>query len=232
MGEYYAANDQPDKAIQYFDQAITQNPKLAEAHYDLARLYDQLGNYEDAKVESLNAIDSSPTPKYRNNLGNIYFKHLHYEEAIKEYGKNKEYPLSALESANIYWRLEYLSQAISYQNQAIDWLNDNTIMTKPENEDAWNFEVASTKRLKLITLEEKKSYAYYCLSVSLYLQGDSEGAEKALQKLHDLNIDPKATIDELLSADLDGLVEANANFAEPVAAYKALYLKNYPTNIP
>ncbi len=232
LGEYYAANDQPDKAVPYFEQAITQNPKLAEAHYDLARLYDQSGNYEDAKVESLNAIDSSPTPKYRNNLGNIYFKQLHYEEAIKEYGKNKEYPLSALESAKIYWRLEYLSQAISYQNQAIDWLNDKTIMTKPENEDTWDFEAAPAKRFKLVTLEEKKSYAYYCLSVSLYLQGDSEGAEKTLQKLRDLNFDHPVTIDELLAADLDALIQANGNFEKPVAAYKALYLKNSPTDIP
>ena len=183
LGEFYAANHQPDKAVQYYEQAIEQNPKLAEAHYDLAMLYDQQGNHESAKVESLKAIEISPTPKYRNNLGTIYFKQQHYEEAIKEYGKNKEYPLSALESAKIYWRLEYLSQALSYQKQAVEWLEDKTIMSKPENQDAWYFEIAPGKNIELVKLEEKKSYAYFCLSVSLYLQGDMEGAENEVQKV-------------------------------------------------
>ena len=224
LGEFYAANNQPDKAVQHYEQAIGQNPKLAEAHYDLAMLYDQQGDHEEAKVESLKAIDISPTPKYRNNLGTIYFKQRNYEAAIKEYGKNKEYPLSALESAKIYWRLEYLGQALSYQKQALEWLEDKTIMTKPENQDAWSFQIAPGKRIELITLEEKISYAYYCLSVSLYLQGDSEGAENEVQKMRDLNLARQADIDELLTADLDALVEANGSIAEPVAAYKQLYL--------
>ncbi|MDD1613395.1 MAG: tetratricopeptide repeat protein, partial [Methylococcaceae bacterium] len=200
LGEFYAANNQPDKAVQHYEQAIGQNPKLAEAHYDLAMLYDQQGDHEEAKVESLKAIDISPTPKYRNNLGTIYFKQRNYEAAIKEYGKNKEYPLSALESAKIYWRLEYLGQALSYQKQAIEWLEDKTIMTKPENQDAWSFQIAPGKRIELSTLEEKTSYAYYCLSVSLYLQGDSEGAENEVQKMRDLNLARQADIDELLTA--------------------------------
>ena len=166
LGEFYAANNQPDKAVQYYEQAIEQNPKLAEAHYDLAMLYDQQGNHEAAKVESLKAIEISPIPKYRNNLGTIYFKQQHYEEAIKEYGKNKEYPLSALESAKIYWRLEYLSQALSYQKQAVEWLEDKTIMSKPDNQEAWYFEIAPGKSIELVKLEEKKSYAYFCLSVT------------------------------------------------------------------
>jgi hypothetical protein len=224
LGEYYAANDQPDKAIQHYEQAIEQNPKLAEAHYDLAKLYDQQGNQESAKVESLKAIEISPTPKYRNNLATIFFKQLHYEEAIKEYGKNKEYPLSALESAKIYWRLEYLSQALSYQKQAIEWLDDKTIMGRPDNQEAWYFEIAPKKNIELINLDEKKSYAYFCLSVTLYLQGDMEGAENAVQKLRDLRVARQADINALLKADLDGLVQANGTFAEQVAVYKQLYL--------
>jgi len=224
LGEFYAANNQPDKAVQHYKQAIDQNPKLAEAHYDLAMLYDQQGDHESAKVESLKAIDSSPIPKYRNNLGTIYFKQHNYEEAIKEYARNKEYPLSALESAKIYWRLEYLSQALSYQKQAVEWLEDKTIMTKPENQDAWYFETVPGKGIELVTLEEKTSYAYYCLSVSLYLQGDMKGAENEVQKLRDLNLAHQANIDALLTADLDALVEANGSFAEQVAAYKQLYL--------
>ncbi len=224
LGEFYAANNQPEKAVQHYKQAIGQNPKLAEAHYVLAMLYDQQGNTEAAKVESLNAINISPTPKYRNNLGTIYFKQQHYEEAIKEYGKNKEYPLSALESAKIYWRLEYLSQALSYQKQAVEWLEDKTIMSKPDNQEAWYFEIAPGKNIELFGLDEKTSYAYFCLSVTLYLQGDMEGAENEVQKLRDLKVARQADINALLSADLDALVQANSSFAEQVASYKQLYL--------
>jgi len=224
LGEFYAANNQPDKAVQHYKQAIEQNPKLAEAHYALAMLYDQQGNPEAAKVESLNAINISPIPKYRNNLGTIYFKQQSYGDAIREYGKNKEYPLSALESAKIYWRLEYLSQALSYQKQAVEWLEDKTIMSKPDNQEAWYFEIAPGKNIELFGLDEKKSYAYFCLSVTLYLQGDMEGAENEVQKLRDLKVARQADINALLSADLDALVQANGSFAEQVAAYKQLYL--------
>ena len=161
LGEFYAINNQPDMAVKHFAAAIEQNPKLAEAHNDLAMLYVQQSDYEQAKVESLKAINIAPIAKYRNNLGIIYFKQQHFEEAIKEYGKNKEYPLSALESAEIYWRLEYLSQASSYQKQALEWLEDKTIMSKPENQEAWYFEITPGKEIVLSTPEEKMSYAYF-----------------------------------------------------------------------
>jgi tetratricopeptide (TPR) repeat protein len=224
LGEFYTANNEPDKAVQHYEQAIRQNPKLAEAHNDLAYYYEQQGDHEAAKVEYLRAIDIAPIPKYRNNLGALYFKLQHYEEAIKEYGRNMEYPLSALESARIYWRLEYLSQASSYQNQAIEWLEDKTIMTKPENQEPWYFKIGSGKEIELVTLDEKKSYAYYCLSVSFYLQGDLEGAEDAVQKRRDLKVARQADIQALLTADLDTLVQANVDFSAQIAAYKQLYL--------
>jgi len=224
LGDFYAANDQPDKAVQHYEQAIEQNPKLAEAHYNLAILYVQQNNQVSAKVEALKAIEISPTPKYRNNLGTIYFKQQNYGDAIREYGRNKEYPLSSLESAKIYWRLEYLSQALSYQKQAVEWLEDKTIMSKPDNQEAWYFEIAPKKNIELNSLDEKKSYAYFCLSVSFYLQGNMAGAENEVQKLRDLKIARQAVINSLLTADLDALVQANGRFAEQIAAYKKLYL--------
>jgi tetratricopeptide (TPR) repeat protein len=224
LGDFYAANNQPDKAVQHYEQAIEQNPKLAEAHYNLSRLYAQQNKQVSAKVEALKSIEISPTPKYRNNLGTIYFKQQNYGDAIREYGRNKEYPLSSLESAKIYWRLEYLSQALSYQKQAVEWLEDKTIMSKPDNQEAWYFEIASKKNIELTSLDEKKSYAYFCLSVSFYLQGDMAEAENEVQKLRDLKVGRQAVINSLLSADLDALVQANGRFAEQIAAYKKLYL--------
>ena len=224
LGEFYAAENQRDKAIKYYEQAIKLNSKLAEAHYDLAMLYEQQDNLVSAKVESMKALQISPTPKYRDNLGTIYFKLHRYEEAIREFARNKEYPLSALESAKIYWRLEYLSQAVSYQKQAVKWLEDNEIMDKPDNQEAWYFEIDFGKVIQLVNLEEKKSYALFCLSVSLYFQGDKEGAENEVKKIHDLKVTRQAYINSLLTADLNALVQANGTYAEQVAAYKQLYL--------
>ena len=233
LGEFYAINDQSAMAVKHFEAAIEQNPKLAEAHNDLAMLYEQQGDFEQAKVESLKAIDIATIAKYRNNLGTIYFKQQHFEEAIKEYGKNKEYPLSALESAEIYWRLEFLSQASNYQKQAIEWLEDKTIMSKPENQEAWFFEIPPGKEIVLPTLEDKKSYAYFCLSASLYLQGDREGAENRVQKLRDLKAARQADINTLITTKLDELVQANSHFAAQVDAYKKLYLEEKtPTKTP
>jgi tetratricopeptide (TPR) repeat protein len=226
LGEFFTAQEQPDKALPYFEQAIIQNPKLAEAHNALALFYEKLGDFETAKVESLEAIDTSPSavPRYRNNLGTIYFKQQHFEEAIKEYGKNKEYPLSMLESARVYWHLEYFSQATTNQNQAIEWLNNQIIMAKPENQEAWYFQVSPQKSVQLVTIEEKKVYAYYCLSISLFLQGDKLGAENELKKLSDLTLTRSANIAALLSSTLDTLVQSNSRFTDQVIVYKQLYL--------
>ncbi|WP_262963836.1 tetratricopeptide repeat protein [Methylobacter psychrophilus] len=224
LGQFYNANNQVDKAMQHYNAAIRQNWRLTDAYYNLALLYDQLGNYEAAKVESLRAINLSPTAKYRNNLGTIYFKEKNYEQAIGEYSRNKKYPLSALESAKIYWRLEYLSQALSYQKQAIEWLEDKALMAEAENEDAWHFEIAPGKEVELMTLDEKKSYGYLCLSVSLFLQGYEEGAASMVKKSQDLNVVRQFKINALLTADLDALILSNDNFSKQATAFKALFL--------
>jgi tetratricopeptide (TPR) repeat protein len=226
LAEFYSINNQSDKALLFYEEAITQNPKLAEAHNDLALFYEQQEDFEKAKIESLKAIDLSPIAKYRNNLGAIYFKQQHYEEAIKEYGRNKEFPLSDLESSKIYWRLEYLSQASSYQNQAIEWLNDKVVMSKPENQEPWQFKIIADTNLTLNSLEEKKNYAYYCLSISLFLQGDRVGADDALKNISTLSTVQHAGIVALLNAELEALVQSNNSFDHNVAEYKHVYLQN------
>lgn len=226
LGELYAANHELDKAISQYEQAIELNPKLAEAHFDLSVLYNQQDNLNTAKVEILKAIAISPTPKYRNSLATTYFKQKRYEEAIREYGKNLAYPLSALQSAKIYWHLGFLSQALSYQRQAIQWLEDETVMSKPENQDPWYFEITPETRTEVVNLDEKKSYAYFCLSVSMYLQGNTEGAASEVEKLRNLNVARQSDINTILKADLDALMQANDDFSEQVEAYKNLYLQD------
>ncbi|MDD5410554.1 MAG: tetratricopeptide repeat protein [Methylobacter sp.] len=224
LGEFYAANHEWDLAIAHYEHAIKLNPRLAEAYFDLSVLYDQQGYLNDAKVEILKAIAISSTPKYRNSLATIYFKQKRYEEAIREYGKNLDYPLSALQSAKIYLHLDFLSQALSHQRQAILWLENETVMNRSENQEPWYFDITPEKRTELVKLDEKKGYAYFCLSVSMYLQGNTEGAENEVKKMRDLNVANQTDINNILKADLDALMQANNNISEQVEAYKKLYL--------
>ena len=224
LGEFYLKSKQFDKAIPYFEKALFENPRLAEAHNDLALVYLHQGDYETAKIEFLNAIDNSARPKYRINLGSVYIKQNRLEEAVKEYGRNKEHPFSAIESSKIYWRLEYISQATNYQNQAIEWLIDKTIMAKPENQEPWSIEITPNHELELSSLEEKKSYAYFCLSVSLYLEGDIKGVENELKKMTEFTPTRSSQFAALLSDTLDKLVAANPNYSDEITSYKQLYL--------
>jgi hypothetical protein len=97
-------------------------------------------------------------------------------------------------------------------------------MSKPENQEPWYIEKVPGKVIGLSKLDEKKSYAYFNLSATLFLQGDLAGAENEIQKLRDLGMTRQADIRALITADLDALVQANSNFAEQVKAYKQLYL--------
>ena len=225
MGEYYAANQQSDTAITYYNQAIALNSKLAEAHFKLAELYEQQGLLEATNVELLKAVDIAPINKYRNKLGTLYFKQKRYEAAIKEYGKNQGYPLSALKSAMIYWHLEYLSQALNYQKQALGLLENEALMTKPENQEPWYFEIMPKKVISLSELNQKLAYAYYGLSVSFYLQGDTQRAENAILKSPELSAVQQLDLKDLLTTDLDVLAQANGGYSDQVEAYKLRYLQ-------
>ena len=97
-------------------------------------------------------------------------------------------------------------------------------MARPDNQDAWSFEIATGKKIELTKLDEKKGYAYFSLSVTFYLQGNMEGAENEVQKLRDLKVARQADINALLTDDLDALVQSNGSFTDQVAVFKQRYL--------
>jgi tetratricopeptide (TPR) repeat protein len=224
LGEFYAGNHEFEKAQSYYESAIELDPSLAEAHYDLAAIYEQQGNLNAARVEYLKAISISPEARYQNSLATIYFKQKQYEAAVKAYGKNLEYPLSSLASAKIFWRLGYLSQALNYQKEAVKFLENEVVMLKPENQEAWFIEVGPGEVIKLATIEEKKSYAYLSLAATLYLHGDAVEAESKVQKANQLAVAKQASINTLLKTELETLMLGNAELLELVEIFKNRYL--------
>jgi Tfp pilus assembly protein PilF len=225
LGEFYLANKEPDKAPPYLEQAIIQNPELAEAYFDLATFYDQQGNFDRAASELLLAIDIAPTPKYRNKLGHVYIKQKHFDAATAEYEKTAEYPLSALDVAEIYWQHDRLDIALIRQLQAVKWLDDKTVMAKPENQDAWFFKINAEQTPALTKVDEKKSYAYLCLSFTLYLLENTEEAERYIQDMRNLGVTRQTDINAIVSANLDILLQEKASLAAQVDVFKNKYLE-------
>lgn len=208
------------KALSYYQKAIAIKPNLPEAHFGLGLLYDHQPNQESAaKKEYELAATQSAIPKYRNNLAYFYVKHRDYERAIETYGKNSNYPLSALELAKIYWIRDELPEAENYQRQALQLLND---AQNNSDQEPWYLEVDNKELIELIQLSEKKDYAHFCLSVSLYLQGKDKIAKQELSNLKSIK---QAEIKTIIEADLKNLVKANGKFIQQVKEFEKKYLK-------
>lgn len=220
LGEYYMAVGELEKARPYFEQATTQNPKLAEAHFDLAMLYDLQGDVNAAKSEASLAIDIASIPKYRNRLGHMYIKQKHLDSATAEFEKTSEYPLSALDVAEIYWQRDRLELAIVRQLQAIDWLNDDAVMAKPENQESWSFKLSDEKTVNLTKPEEKKAYAYMSLAFTWFLLENHEEAERYMQEMRNLDVARQIQINEIMRSRLDALVLEKDSLTPKIDAFK------------
>ncbi len=225
FAEFYVANHEFDTAKTYFEKAIEKNPQLAEAHYELAQLYDQQGNIDASKSEFSLAIDITPAAKYRNELGHEYIKQKHLDAAVAEYEKITEYPASALDVAEIYWQRDRLDLALIRQLQAIQWLNDKKIMERPENQDPWIFIISPEQTITLSRLEEKKSYAYLSVAFTLYLLENAEESSRYLKEMRDLRVARQVDINAIMNARLDILLLERFGLNTQVSAFRNLFVK-------
>ena len=229
LGEFYATSptrDENAKAIDYLKKAIELNPKVAEAYFDLGVLYEQSGKNQEAETNYQQAVNiSHSTAKYLNNLAYLYFKQKDYQKALATYGKVSKFPLSALESAKIYWRLGKVDKAMEFQRLALEWLDDDALMLNPDQQKPWDFEFGKEDWLEqLFQTSEKKSYAALCLSVSQYLLGQTEEAAKTVANVREQKLTRQATIDLIMRKELEELALDNPTFAVQLDAYMKTYL--------
>ena len=173
----------------------------------------------------MKAVEISPaTPKYRNNLAYLFFRAGNYDEAIKQYGMNDHYPLSALEIGKCYWAKGDVAQARDHQRQVIAWLEDDKIATAPQNQGPWYFEIGN-EAVTLSTLTEKRCYAYYSLSASAYLLGEEADAEARYKEALSVCPAGESVLKEVIRYDLGRVVEANGKYAARITAYRERFLE-------
>lgn len=85
LGINYSALGIYDQAVQEFSNANALNPVDPMPDYLSSRTYATVGEFAKARQYAETAVKDEPTnPRYRGNLGVMYFRTALFEEAVKE----------------------------------------------------------------------------------------------------------------------------------------------------
>lgn len=73
-----------DKAVEYYEKAIKNDPKRSDYHANLTEVYNKKENRKKAQEEYKEAIEYDRyNGEYHNNLGEVYLSDGNVEEAAK-----------------------------------------------------------------------------------------------------------------------------------------------------
>jgi tetratricopeptide (TPR) repeat protein len=87
LGINYSALGIYDQAVQEFSNANALNPADPMPDYLSSRTYATVGEFAKARQYAETAVKDEPTnPRYRGNLGVMYYRTALFEEALKELG--------------------------------------------------------------------------------------------------------------------------------------------------
>jgi tetratricopeptide (TPR) repeat protein len=125
-GKEFYRNDQDEKAIQAFEDAIKLDPDLAEAHFRLGLSYDAVGRQQEAEESYKRAVESykkyfsveenTKDAEAHYNLAQAYAGLHLYSEAVREYrqaNKLKE------NDADIYYDLGMALTKLAQYDEAV-----------------------------------------------------------------------------------------------------------------
>jgi tetratricopeptide (TPR) repeat protein len=173
----YRAGDL-DGALEQYQKAVDLEPRLAEAQFDLGHSLDLAGKPDEAFEHYQQAVTLSPgNPIYHNNLAEMYFRRNRYDDALNEYAKVGEVPLSALNAAIIYRLQGRLPEAKGLEEEAIQWLQRPSA-EQVEQGRAWDLDVSREEKKRLASLSDKRCYAELELAMTRYFQKDESVARQ------------------------------------------------------
>ncbi|HEV2988684.1 MAG TPA: toll/interleukin-1 receptor domain-containing protein [Candidatus Angelobacter sp.] len=197
----YLAGDR-DGALAEFQSAVQREPQLAEAYFDIGRIFDLQGDADSALKQYEIAARLSPgTARYHNNLADSYFRHEDYDKALAEYGRGGQSPLAALESAKILRLQGKLEDAREHEMDAVRWLKDPAVQSV-EAPAAWSFEVSPIEHARLGRIEDKECYASLELSVTRFLQGAENEAADAIRTTFTMCLSRSQDLKSILRREL------------------------------
>jgi tetratricopeptide (TPR) repeat protein len=225
LGDLYITINE-DTAIENYEKAKSLDPNVAMAYFGLGFLYGRRGRGRlDEAIEMLETASklSKLNQKYLNNLGSLYAKNKQYSQAIEIYERvlklDEAYLLTFCEIAKVHQLMVNFEEALVYQQQLVRDLDNPEISNLPKNKDVWRFEIGN-EEMYLFDQLEKKYYAYYNLSVTLFLLGREEEAYKFMKEADGLQIYDSELIKVLVDFDLERLRNEKPALSGQIDAYR------------
>lgn len=208
QGMDYIKSEDYSKALECFENAISENADKAEYYIGAGMAYNYLGRYEDAVDEFSHAFQES-----ENTISNTNNKQLYYGDAISNYGlgnydkaiTNCNNALAIKQVDNLNEKIRFLLAA-SYQAdgdyKSAQKVYADIIKADKKNAKAYiaraslyiqmkNNDAAANDYTKAMDIDEECSDAYFGLYDVYNLQGDNEAAVNILNKLIDMKSDDK-----------------------------------------
>ncbi|MFO1433777.1 MAG: tetratricopeptide repeat protein [Candidatus Competibacteraceae bacterium] len=230
LGDIYRLLDK-DKAMDYYQQAVTLDPDTAGARFGLGLLYNEQGKPDEALEQFKKAVELSPyNIRYLDNLGFAYSRKNLYSHAIKVYEKiltaDADYLSVYYEIARLSLLRDDLGEALQYQQELVYRLNDQRITNLDKNKNPWYFQIANDPPIELYKLPEKTAYAYYGLSLLLYLSNQQVEAERDIDKIRQLKMSENAGawVEQLMAAVLKHLEQEQPRWAGQIDAWRRRFL--------
>ncbi len=132
-GYFYQMRGLKEKAIEYYKKALVHNPAHSKTHYNLAQIYDNEGQYNQAMFHYEQVIKSEPEhwgiDKVYFNLGKIYRLRGEQDKALTYWKKAVEIKPAFLEArmslAELYKERGMYSEAIAQYKKAAEIVPKN-----------------------------------------------------------------------------------------------------------
>ena len=190
--------------------------------------YNKQGKLDEALEQFQKAVNLSPdNVRYLDNLGFAYSrKNLYTTQAVKVYERilqiDADYLSVYYEIARLWLLLGDLNKALQYQQELVYRLEDRKITDMEKNKVPLYFQVDNNPPIELYELPEKTAYAWYGLSLLLYLSDQPAEARQYIDKIRQLKMSRNAGawVDQLVAAVLQRLEQEQPQWAGRIDAWR------------
>ena len=138
------------------------------------------------------------------------------------YGKNSNYPLSAIEASRLLMIRGEVKQARDFIQRAVNWLSDERIAALPDNQGTWEFE-AGNQGVRLTEHTEKLCYAQISLAATTFLLGNETLASDTVKRASCSGVVQDAT--DIVKWDLAVVRKANHTLAPQIQSFETRILE-------